>query len=383
MEEFILALISRGVKVGNLLSGEITIGNYLRKRLRGQPAMTYRRHPDIRMVDNLCVYRWPLRWSKNVTDARHTQILAKAQTAMARYIEEEGRPDLIFHHGIFDYTYLTRFLSTHFQIPYWYKEHSSYIEKGHLPCNNDFETPESLRAFVQGAEVRFAPSSAYCEKLAEAFDAPFEVLHNYLNDDYFKGELPQPTPAPFVFLNVAVMTPAKNQQLIIRAFAKAIENDAMDARLVIAGDGTLRAKLQELATELGVTQRVDILTFQSRSAIRALFDQSHAFVLSSQLETFGLVLVEAMARGLPVISSRIPGPLSLVRDANGLLFDPDDAADLAKALQRIYASYDQYDRESIRHSARAQFGPDHLIDTLTRHPRFPGHHMKDPEIPPT
>lgn len=372
MEEFILALVSRGVKVGNLLTGELTMGNYLRKRIRGESGMHYRRHPEIRMIDNLCVHPLPLRWSRDIKARRRSNILAKAHAQVKAYIEEEGTPDFIFHHGIFDYTYITRFLSVRFGIPYWFKEHSSQIEADRLPCNNDFETPESLREFVRGAHARFAPSAAYCHKLANIFGAPFDLMYNYLNDGYYALPLAPRKEKPFIFLNVAVMTPVKNQQLILRAFAKALKDQELDARLIIAGDGTLRDQLQDLANELRISEKVEILTFQNRNAIRTLFDRSHAFVLSSQLETFGLVLVEAMSRGIPVISSRIPGPVSLVNDKNGLLFEPGDSDDLAKTMCEMMDTYSRYDRHAIREAARFQFGPDHLIEVLTKYHTFTG-----------
>ncbi len=368
MEEFILALNSRGIKTGNLLSEEVTLGNYLRLTLSGKKVLTYRRHPDIAMVDNLTIHTWPLRWSNDPRKRRLSNILQKAKKQMAQYISREGKPDLLFHHGIFDYTYITRELSQYFDIPYWYKEHSSYINEGHYPCTNDFETADNLTKFVKGASRRFAPSSAYCEKLSKIFDAPFEVLHNYLNDDHFNGGLIHQKEKPFTFLNVAVMTPAKNQQLILNAFALLLEHKEVDARLIIAGDGALRQKLLELCEQLGITSKVEILTYQNRASIRQLLDDSQCFVLASQLETFGLVLVEAMARGLPVISSRIPGPMDVVNENNGIFFQPDDAADLARTMKEMLVRHKDYDRQNISAEARANYGPDTLKRILLDHP---------------
>lgn len=370
MEEFILALNSRGIKTANLLSEEVTLGNYLRLKLSGKNVFNYRRHPDIAMVDNLTIHTWPLRWSRDARKRRLSNILQKAKKQMAQYIAREGKPDLLFHHGIFDYTYITRELSQHFDIPYWYKEHSSYINEGHYPCTNDFESAENLRQFVQGAGRRFAPSGAYCDKLSKVFDAPFEVLHNYLNDDYFNGGIIHQKEKPFTFLNVAVMTPAKNQQLILTAFAQLLELKNVDARLIIAGDGALRQKLLNLCAQLGISEKVDILTYQNRASIRRLLDESQCFVLASQLETFGLVLVEAMARGLPVISSRIPGPMEVVNERNGIFFQPDDAYDLTRAMEEMLVRHTQYDRECISAEAKANYGPDTLNRILLNHPLF-------------
>ncbi len=370
MEELILALSSRDIEVGLMITQEITLGNYLKSVARGGNPLDYRRHPDIRFVENLTIHLAPLRWEGDPAYKRRKNILRKAGFKFRAYIKKFGKPDLIFHHGIFDYTYITRYLSEKFNIPYWFKEHSSYITAERFPCANDFENPESLKDFVQKAGRRFAASGFYAEKMSAVFSAPFEVLHNALTDHYFNHEPVLRNVDTFVFLNVAIMVPIKNQQLIVRAFAKAFVDGNLPCKLIIAGDGNLHETLEALCAQLGISGKVQILKFQNRAGIKNLFSQSHAFVLASDLETFGVVLIEAMGYGLPVISSRIPGPMELVDDRNGLFFTPGDVDDLAKAMKTMYEQYDQYDQVAIKKDITARFGPDSVVEILLNHSLF-------------
>lgn len=355
-----------------MISEEVTLGNYLRWRLRGKKILNYRRHPFITVVKNLTIHFGPIRWSRDPISMRRDNILRNSRHRFASYIKAHGKPDIIYHHGIFDYTYITRYLTAQFALPYWFKEHSSFIEKNHFPCANDFEAPDDLINFVQGAGRRFAASTFYTGKMGEIFGVPFEVMHNALNDAHFMRQPASASKRPFVFVNIALMTPAKNQQLIIRAFARAFGSPDDDIRLIIAGDGNLHEALETLSHDLTVSDRVSILNFQNRNEIQNLLTKSHVFILSSKLETFGVVLIEAMASGLPVISSRIPGPMDIVNEENGIFFEMGNTDGLAEAMKTMYANYERYDRQAICDAVKVRYGPDSAIQTLLDHPLFDG-----------
>ncbi len=71
-------------------------------------------------------------------------------------------------------------------------------------------------------------------------------------------------------------------------------------------------------------------------------------VLPSYYESFGLVLVEAMACGIPVVATRCGGPEQIVDPASGLLVEVGDSAGLARAVERVLADYGRYDRAEVR-----------------------------------
>jgi glycosyltransferase involved in cell wall biosynthesis len=246
-------------------------------------------------------------------------------------------------------------------------EHSPSIEKDRIPCANAFDNQAALHDFVINAKRRFTVTKAYAKKYEEVFGVDFEYCPNVLSKDFFgvRDERKQSrNTEKFQFINVGILDPRKNQELLIRAFAKAFRGQS-DVVLKIVGDGRLGPDLKKLATELNVVDQVEILGFLRPDAIRVLLDSSHAFVLSSTFETFGVVLIEAMARGLPVISSDIEGPSELIHAANGMLFKNGSVDDLSLKLVEMLNGYSQYDRERIIRETFKSFGSKAFMEHLS------------------
>ncbi len=121
----------------------------------------------------------------------------------------------------------------------------------------------------------------------------------------------------------------KSLHVLLSGFAE-YSAERADTKLVLLGDGPLRDELQQQAVDLGIEAKVKFMGHvpQAGSLVRA-FD---LFVLpSSEAEAFGLVLLEAMAAGVPVISSNAPGP-SQVHGDQAWQFTMDDSSDLADKL---------------------------------------------------
>ena len=136
-----------------------------------------------------------------------------------------------------------------------------------------------------------------------------------------------------VFLHVGRMAAEKNVPLLLDAFGlfRAARPDVR-ASLLIAGDGPELASLRRRASGevrfLGNMHR--------RDALPAVYASADAFVFASTTETLGLVVLEAMASGLPVLATPAGGVADNLRhDVNGLAFAADDAADLARHMARI------------------------------------------------
>lgn len=114
----------------------------------------------------------------------------------------------------------------------------------------------------------------------------------------------------------------------------------VDAQLVIVGDGPLRAQLEEQAKPLG--DKVQFLGAKTHDQLAEIYASADVFAAPSvqakdgDVEGFGLVFLEAMASGLPVVASRSGGIPYLVHDGeNGLLVEPGNAEELAGAIERV------------------------------------------------
>jgi len=364
VELHLIALQSRGCKCSVLLSGEVTLGNYAAKLFRKSTFYNFRKRADIAYIENLTVHKLPLRMYSDPKGQRKKNLLSQAEKSIGNYIVKNGKPDVIFHHGVFDYCYLTNHIRNVFDLPVWYMENSPNISANHIPCANDFDTMKSQIEFAQSADRRFAVTDAYVQRMTTLFGVPYEYCPNVITDDfYIEPSAIRKPEGKFRFINVAILNERKNQKLILDAFAHQFKGkDTYE--LIIAGDGPLLEQLRSKAKELGIDKQCEIMGFQSRKRIVELLDSSHCFVLSSHSETFGVVIIEAMARGLPAISSRIDGPVEIINEINGYFFEPNNADDLAEKMAEMVQNYQSFQPEAIIDSVKQRFGPDAVKNAL-------------------
>ncbi|HXR02442.1 MAG TPA: glycosyltransferase [Pseudomonas sp.] len=132
--------------------------------------------------------------------------------------------------------------------------------------------------------------------------------------------------------NVGRLHPDKDQATLLRGFAQALPNLPADSQLVILGKGRLEQDLKELAMELGIGRQV-LLLGQVPQASR-YFRAFDAFALSSDHEPFGMVLLEAMVAGVPLIATSCGGAREVVEGV-GILFPLGDAGHLAQGLVHL------------------------------------------------
>jgi len=131
----------------------------------------------------------------------------------------------------------------------------------------------------------------------------------------------------------------KGQEFLLRAAAE-LKDEGRDLRVLIVGEETRNerqnygALLRESTARLGISDIVGFYPF--RGDIEKVFHALDVFVLTSLSETYGLVTIEAMASGLPVIGTDAAGTPEILRDGEtGLLVKPGDPAELAVALRRV------------------------------------------------
>ncbi len=143
---------------------------------------------------------------------------------------------------------------------------------------------------------------------------------------------------------------------LIHAFVR-VRQQVGNARLLIIGDGPDEAMLRGLAGQLGVSDDVLFAGYQGET--RPYYDIMDIFALASAHEAFGLVLVEAMHAGLPVVATRVGGIPTVVRHGEtGFLVEPKDPAELAEKL--LVLTNDSSLRKSMgrvgHERAKAEFG---------------------------
>jgi glycosyltransferase involved in cell wall biosynthesis len=153
-----------------------------------------------------------------------------------------------------------------------------------------------------------------------------------------------------VVLCVAQKRPYKNQEALVRALA---DERLAGVRLVLPGAPTpYERQLAELAAKLGVADRLQMPGWLEDADLEGLYRLATCFALASRLEGFGLPVLEAMARGVPVACSNRTALPEVAGDA-ALLFDPDEPDALVAALDRLLRDADLRTELAARGSVRA------------------------------
>lgn len=142
----------------------------------------------------------------------------------------------------------------------------------------------------------------------------------------------------FIVGNVGRLHPDKDQATLIRGFAKALPALPEGSLLAVLGKGRLEQDLKELANELGIGDQVKFLGQVPEA--RRFFRGFDVFALSSDHEPFGMVLLEAMAAGVPLLATACGGAIEVVEGV-GILFPLGDAERLAQGLQHLAVLTDE------------------------------------------
>jgi len=154
-----------------------------------------------------------------------------------------------------------------------------------------------------------------------------------------------------VVANVGRLHPDKDQATLIRGFSKALPCLPTGTLLVIAGGGPLKSYLQNLAQELDLRDNIRFLG--QVPEVRRLFSAFDLFVLSSDHEPFGMVLLEAMAAGVPAMATNCGGAPEIVRNQD-LLFGQENSEQLAALLIKFFVDTDEHYRRDIANCGKSR-----------------------------
>ena len=145
----------------------------------------------------------------------------------------------------------------------------------------------------------------------------------------------------FIF-TISRLTKFKKIDLIFKALMVLKQDSDKEVRLVVGGDGEERPNLMNIAEKMGLSRQVYFTGRLSHEQVKEYMGKAKAVILPTTNEPFGLVPLEAMACGTPVIVSDSGGPMETVIDGKvGFLFKPDDEFDLARKIDILLSDTNQ------------------------------------------
>lgn len=255
------------------------------------------------------------------------------------YLLRKAHPDIVHTHGYFASTFgrlaailaRTPVIVTHAHTTYYgFKKRNFLIERLlSLFTDTIVCVSQAVKRFVVEVEgINEKKTSLIYNGVGEP--SFFEVD----SDDHVNRKSLGLEEKDIVVVTVASLTPHKGHHVLINA-ATVVSKRHKNLRLLIVGDGPLRNKLEAYAKELRLSSNI-VFTGQ-RKDIVSLLKLADLFVLpSTEREGLGIALIEAMAKGLPVIGTKLGGIPEVIEDEiNGLLVTPGNPYELATAIDKL------------------------------------------------
>ena len=273
---------------------------------------------------------------------------------LRHFMEEGWRPDIIHAH-VYSAGVTAVILGRLYRIPVVITEHWS----GFVLDQLTWERRLAARFAMNRAKV-VLPVSEHLKRRIEAYgiDNDFRIVPNVVNTELF---YPSPNEdkedGKKRLLLVANLFPQKGITYLLQAL-KLVRGKRSDFSLDIIGQGIKGARTEdyeEITRGLGLEDVVNFRGARPREEVAEFMRNCHFFAQPSLYETFGVVYIEAMACGKPVIASDIPGPDEFITENVGILVPPKDVKALAEALEFMLDHYTDYSAEKIANYARERF----------------------------
>ena len=276
--------------------------------------------------------------------------VALSERLVRVYVDRFGVPDVLHAHAALWAGSVAVRMGRLLSRPSVVTEHSSQVLSGALDLK---ERREAARVYCHADAVLAVGKPLLAAVGSIAGTRLGRVVPNTIDFEFFTLPPVARRAIPFTFISVCGLVSRKRVGRLIRAFARVCQT-CPATRLVIVGDGEEGGRLRRLASEAGIAPQVEFAGGLPPEGVRERMWRANALVLPSAFETFGMVLVEALATGIPVIATRCGGPEEIVEPGLGLLVERDDEEGLAKAM--VAMTGHSYPETALRERAQARFG---------------------------
>jgi glycosyltransferase involved in cell wall biosynthesis len=262
------------------------------------------------------------------------------------------RPDVI-HANVFSSADLAAYLSFRYKIPAVLTEHATSYPRRLFGPFQAFKI-----RFYNNRLARIMPVSEDLARHMQAYGITtrMQVVPNVVDTSQFHPPvLEKHRDRPIAqILVVARLDPIKGLEDLLAALAR-LAGRGIKFTAGLVGDGPERQSLQMLAKQLNLEDRLTFYGVKSRGEIAEMLRQVDLFALTSYWENQPVVLLEALASGLPVVAARVGGIPEFVKPERGVLIEPGNVQSIADGLMAVMDHLDDYDSQAIARFARENF----------------------------
>jgi glycosyltransferase involved in cell wall biosynthesis len=318
--------------------------------------------------ENVVEYKKPvLHTSERVLGGNRVGILRANRVNLENSIRDLGDIDLIHAHVSYPGGWIAMLLSEETGIPYIITEHMSPF-----PFSRFLDADGSLQNMIRGplekanAVVAVSPSQA--EEIVRFGIKKPTIVPNMVNEQVFRPPSKDIKNERFVFFTLAGMVPQKGIPDLLYAISLFVKTLAVGDQdkviFYIGGTGFEQQMYKALAKKLDLDSWVTWLGYLTQEQVVERFQNCDCFVLPSRHESFGIVCVQAIACGKPIIATRCGGPEYIVSPENGLLVEVANPEEMAEALYQMFKCKNVYDAKVIREQFMARFSRTVVLNSL-------------------
>ena len=264
-------------------------------------------------------------------------------------ISEVGLPDVIYAHYLGNMQYLGK-IKRIYNVPIVGMEHWSKINTNAISSSL---YRKGLKAY-SNVDKLIAVSRSLQDKIQFFWKKSSILINNMVGPEF--SYVDKKNRKAFQFVSCGTLIKLKGFDLLIEAFSNSSLINS-NCTIVIIGEGKERKNLEKLINDKGLKKQVKLIGKKSKNEIKDILSESNAFVLVSRSETFGVVYLEAMMTGLPVIGTRCGGPEEIINESNGILVDVNDVKGVQHALETMYDNISNYDGYEISNDCRRKYSP--------------------------
>ncbi|MFY0655002.1 MAG: glycosyltransferase family 4 protein [Cyclobacteriaceae bacterium] len=320
-----------------------------RKEFYKIPFRLLRKHKGSKktLLPNCNEYYTPaLTWTRKVLNGNINRIIKANEQNLNSFQSEFGKADIIHAHAAHPAGYIAMKLSEKYNIPFVLTEHMTPFPFETFLKNG--EISRYISEPIRKANEVICVSQYLKESISSLLKIESIVLNNFIDSDFFTPKENQRTSNQSLkLLFIGRLVHQKGVDILLKAMKILQEKEQMRIELRIGGSGDDANRYHNLSSNLGL-KNAHWLGELNREEVRNELQACDVFALPSRHENNPVVLLEALACGIPIIVTSCGGPEELANEKNGLVAEPENVPALVMKISEFQANRKRWSSQEIR-----------------------------------